>query len=215
MKAVALVSGGIDSPVAAALASQRYDVIAVHFCLYPFYCTGSFRSALAALKRLAQKFGIKSVLIQWSDVLTKIAKADRRYQCVLCRAAMLRVASLIARQNRAKVIVTGEVIGQKASQTLPNMAATAMMVDMPVLRPLTGLDKDHIITLSKQLGLWSAKHAGCCSATPENPILCADRKYLNRLWSELGMERLTRLCAKKRIRLTASESDILKRIMTK
>jgi thiamine biosynthesis protein ThiI len=197
MKAIALVSGGIDSPVAALLASKKYKIVALHFCIYPFYCTGSLKSVISTLKKLAEIAKTKTIIVPWSAVLSKIAKD--RYQCVLCRHAMLKAAEIIAKKEKGVAIVTGEVIAQKASQTLPNIAVTSWDISIPILRPLAALNKDDIIAISKQSGLSPESHVGCCSITPKRPILYANKQYLASLWSKLQIEKVINLCIKRKI----------------
>lgn len=170
-KAVALISGGIDSPVAAALMSKKLEIIPLHFCLYPFYCEGSAELSIKVLKNLYQKIEFKrAIIFKWGDVLKQIIKHGRRnYQCVLCRSAMFHAADIMCNMLDANFIITGEALGQKASQTLQNLAATSAGIEHPILRPLIGLDKQEIIQLAKRLGLYLAKHVGCCSAVPKKP----------------------------------------------
>ncbi|MGC8817260.1 MAG: hypothetical protein ACP5PX_05605 [Candidatus Hadarchaeum sp.] len=193
-KVVCLVSGGIDSPVALVLAARWFEVLPLHFCLYPYTCEDSFLVAMRVLGDLKRKVGFeKAVVYPWSPVLRRIMGwRDRRYACLLCRRGMFRVAELICQREGAAGIVTGESLGQKASQTLSNLWATTAGVRFPVLRPLLGLDKVEIEQLSKQLGIWHEVHAGCCYATPRYPRTRANPATVDSLFRELNLDDLIR-----------------------
>lgn len=193
-KVVCLISGGIDSPVAAALAAKRYETVPLHFSLYPFYCRGSFETMIAVLKYLKKKtkFG-EFIIYPHAEILSAVLKSQNRlardYMCVLCRKAMLKAAEKICESEGAAGIVTGESVAQKASQTLQNMAATSFGMKYPVIRPLLGMDKTEIIKLSKGLEM-PEKHVGCCTATPEWPVTKADAKTAENLFNELGLQKI-------------------------
>lgn len=202
-KVVCLISGGIDSPVAAGQLAKTFEIIPLHFCLYPFYCKGSFETMIMVLRRLKRKTKFKNLIIYpWANVLSTILKGqNRKYMCVLCRLAMYKAAELVAKKEDAQAIVTGESLAQKASQTLSNLAATSYGLKYPILRPLLGLDKTEIETISKQLGIWSESHTGCCTATPKYPVTKADTEILNKLYKELQIENILKFNFKKIIKL--------------
>ena len=189
-KAVALISGGIDSPLAAYLASRRMDIVPLHFCLNPFYCESSFELLIESLKALRTKFPFeKIVLYPWGETISTILHSQaRRYMCVICRRAMFKAAELICKSEEASAIVTGEALGQKASQTLQNLSATSHGVTWPILRPLIGLDKVEIQRLSRRLGVWRDKHTGCCSATPSKPATGTKVEILDDLFEKLNIQ---------------------------
>lgn len=189
-KVICMVSGGIDSPVAAALAAKEAEIIPLHFNLYPFYCESSFSLTTDILKRLKEKTNFKRMIVfPWGGVLQKIHSSpdSRKYACVLCRRGMLKAAEYFCAKENACGIVTGESLGQKASQTLENMCATSSGLKFPVFRPLFGLDKVDIERISRKIGVWSDKHVGCCSATPEKPVVAADRDALEQYYADLGI----------------------------
>ncbi|MFH0848081.1 MAG: hypothetical protein V1857_01080 [archaeon] len=191
-KVVALISGGIDSPVAACLASRKMQIIPLHFCLYPFYCEDSFRLFIESLRVLREKapFG-KIVIYPWWEILSAILRGkERKYMCVLCRRGMLKAAELVCESEDALGMVTGESLGQKASQTLRNLSAVSHGVKYPILRPLIGLDKTEIQATSRKLGIWCEKHSGCCSATPNEPATAADVDRLNDLYLRFKIQAL-------------------------
>ncbi len=185
-KAIAMISGGIDSPLAAKMMSEKYDIIPVHFVLYPFYCKGSFELMIETMNKLGFK---KVILFPFGNILSKISKKERFYQCVMCRKSMFKASEILAKKYRAEAIITGESLAQKASQTLKNMAATTYSIKLPILQPLLALDKEEIITLSKESGIYSEKHTGCCTMTPERPVTRAEIKRAEELYNELGLEK--------------------------
>jgi thiamine biosynthesis protein ThiI len=103
---------------------------------------------------------------------------------------MFRVAERLCEREGAAGIVTGESLGQKASQTLWNLVATTRGIGFPILRPLLGFDKVEIEHLSRELGLWHEVHAGCCYATPKHPRARGDLKTLDQLLEKLRIDEL-------------------------
>jgi thiamine biosynthesis protein ThiI len=188
-KVVCLVSGGIDSPVACALAARRLDAIPLHFCLYPYTCEDAFFVTMNTIKDLKTKTKFeKTIVFPWSRILRKILGAgDKSYACVECRKGMFLAAEAICEREGASGIVTGVSLGQKASQTLVNMAATSAGIKFPILRPLLGFDKLDVERLSKKLGLWHEVHAGCCYATPKHPRTRADQKTVDAMLTKLNI----------------------------
>jgi len=205
MKVVCLVSGGIDSPVAAAMLARKYDIIPVHFAHYPFYCRGSFDLALKILARLQKKTGFKhAYIVPWAPILSAALKSPhKKYMCMVCRKGMFLAAEKIAKREKAVAIATGEALAQKASQTLANLNATDVGFD--VYRPLIGLDKTEIEALSKRLGIWGEEHVGCCTATPEYPATRADPKVVDAIMAELGTKKLVDAAVAKAIKVSSFE----------
>jgi thiamine biosynthesis protein ThiI len=191
-KVVCLVSGGIDSPVACALAAESFEVLPLHFCLYPYTCEDNFLTAMKVLKRVKEKVGFeKAIVFPWPKILRAIQGTDdKRHVCLACRKGMFRAADVLCEKEGAVGIVTGESIGQKASQTLPNLAATTSGIKFPILRPLLSFDKVEIDHLSKKLGIGHEIHAGCCYATPKYPCTHADAASLDRLLEKLKIDEL-------------------------
>lgn len=185
-----LVSGGIDSPVACALAAGRFEVLPLHFCLYPYTCEETFLVAMEVLKDLRKKAEFKKVIIYpWARVLDAILKNRERrsYACLACRKSMFKVAESICEREGAAGIVTGESLGQKATQTLTNLGVTSRGIKFPILRPLLGLDKEEIEEISKRIGIWHEVHAGCCFATPRYPRTRAELEVLDKFLEDLGI----------------------------
>lgn len=206
-KALALVSGGIDSPVAAAMMTDKMDVIALHFSLYPFYCEDSAKLAVKKLVDLKKK-GVKKILIvPWSSVLSYIIKEDTYYQCLLCRYGMLKVAETMAKKEKADYVITGEALGQKASQTARNMIVTDSGIKINILRPLIGLDKKEIMDLADKMKISSEKHVGCCSASPSNPVTHGELEKFRELYKKTGIEDKMKKSIDKAIVLDTNNMD--------
>lgn len=156
-----LLSGGIDSPVAAHLLHrQGARLEAVHVSLEPF----TDGSPEAKSRALARVLGIEAfAAVPGGDANAALAKADHKRYFVLSKRFMLRCAEALAATRGATFLATGENLGQVSSQTLPNLAAIDAAVRLPVLRPLLGLDKVEIIRIAERLGTLK---------TSEGPELC-------------------------------------------
>ncbi|MEM3402297.1 MAG: hypothetical protein QW179_03895 [Candidatus Hadarchaeales archaeon] len=190
-KVVCLISGGIDSPVAAAIASRSFEIIPLHFCLYPYTCEENFFTAVEVMKKLKEKVGFEKALVfPWGRILKRILGSGGRYSCVLCRSGMFKVAEAICEREGAAGIVTGESIGQKASQTIQNLAVTSGGIKLPIIRPLLCRDKVEVVEMSRRLGLWEEVHAGCCYATPKHPTTKAKKDVALALAEKIGLESL-------------------------
>ena len=209
-KVVCLISGGIDSPVAGALVAKKFDIVPLHFCLYPFAREDSFFLAIKILKGIKGTIGFEKVIAYpLGPILNSITKNDvsKNYTCVLCKRSMFKVAEKICEKEGASAIVTGESLGQKATQTLQNLGATSSGTKFPILRPLLGLDKNEIETISKKLGIWRAHHAGCCYATPRYPTTGTKQEVLDDLFDELGLDIIIERNLKKILEVKTFEED--------
>jgi thiamine biosynthesis protein ThiI len=171
-----LLSGGIDSPVAAwRLMRRGCRVLLVHFHSYPILSRASQEKAQELARILAEfQFHSRLFLVPFGDIQQQVTLGVAPpLRVVVYRRLMMRIAEAIARQHRAHALVTGEVVGQVASQTLENLAAINRVVTMPVLRPLIGTDKEEITAEAQRLGTYPISiipDQDCCTLfTPRHP----------------------------------------------
>jgi tRNA uracil 4-sulfurtransferase len=171
-----LMSGGIDSPVAAyRLMKRGCSVVPVHFHSYPFLSRASqekVREICEVLTRHQMRTSLK--LVPFGELQRQVVlTVPPPLRVVIYRRLMLRIAERIARDSRAKALVTGEVIGQVASQTLENLTVIADAVRMPILRPLVGMDKEEIVAEAIRIGTYEISiipDQDCCQLfTPRSP----------------------------------------------
>ena len=175
MRGILLISGGIDSPVAGYLmGKQGLDLVLVHFDNRPFTSDNEVEKAISLMKQLDNALGKESLrlLVPHGKAQAEFAKCCRRnMECVLCRRMMLRVAEKLAKKHDAGFIVTGESLGQVASQTLANINVEERSTSLPVLRPLIGFDKVEIERIAKAIGTYdiSIRPGLCCTIAPKKP----------------------------------------------
>lgn len=192
-KVVALVSGGIDSPVAAFLVMKRgVEVIVLHFNNYP-YTGGSNEKVLKVVDKLNEYSPkpLKYYEAGYGEYLQKcIEDAPIRLTCVLCKSGMYKIAEEIAKKEGALAIVDGSSLGQVASQTLPNILATRYSTAMPVLSPLIGLDKLEIEKIGRKIGTFdiSILPAPGCTAVPRYPETNADLEQVLEVLEEINFD---------------------------
>lgn len=176
-KASLLISGGIDSPVAGYMMAKRgLTLSAVHFYSYP-YTSERARDKVVELTRLVSRFAgeIKLFLVPFTDIqMTIYEKCPEKETTVLMRRLMMRIAERLAREDGALALITGESLGQVASQTLEALAVTNDAVDMPVFRPLIGFDKDEIMDVARRIGTYETSilpYEDCCTVfVPKHPV---------------------------------------------
>ena len=168
-KVMALMSGGIDSPVAAwELAKRGASVELVHFHGQPYADPSSARQANRLAEHLAPwLMGTRLWLVPFGEIQAEIVtSAPQELRVVLYRRFMMRIAEALARREDAEALVTGDSLGQVASQTLPNLLAINDVVEhLPVLRPLIGRDKTEIEALARRIGTYEISidpHQDCC-----------------------------------------------------
>ena len=175
-RAMCLLSGGIDSPVAAYMIAKRgVEVECVHFFSYP-YTSQLAKDKVLELARLVTKYcGRMTVNVVG---FTKIQEAIRdncpeEYFTLIMRRFMMEIAQRIAKQDGCGALITGENLGQVASQTMQAMAVTGAVVDIPIFMPLIGMDKEEIVTIARKIGTLETSilpNEDCCTVfTPKHP----------------------------------------------
>jgi thiamine biosynthesis protein ThiI len=197
-RVVALLSGGIDSPVAARRLQKRgCEVEFVHFHAVPYLADTSQRKARALVERLVRhQFTARLWLVPFGEIQREVVLGvPGPLRVVVYRRLMARIAEAIARKTGALALVTGESLGQVASQTLENLARTTEVVGMPVLRPLVGTDKEEIIREARAIGTYEISiepDQDCCTLfVPKHPDTRATVEVVERAESRLDVARLT------------------------
>lgn len=175
-RALLLLSGGIDSPVAGWMIAKRgVSVIAVHFHSFPYTSQRAKEKVLDLARILSESLcGIKVYVVPFTEIQTQIhEKCHQDYTTLIMRRYMMRIANAIAHKERAQALVTGESIGQVASQTMHSLACTDAVAEVPVFRPLIGFDKQEIIDVAVKIGTYetsSLPFEDCCTVfTPRHP----------------------------------------------
>jgi len=198
-RVVALISGGFDSPVAAYRMMQRgCRIVFVHFHSAPFQDKTSQEKVRELLKILTRhQFLSRLYLIPFGEIQRQIVAAvGRPLRVVLYRRMMLRIAEAIARKEKAKALVTGESLGQVASQTLANMVVIQQAARLPILRPLVGMDKQEIIDQARRIGTFeisSVPDQDCCQLfVPKHPATKARFADVEEDESKLDVKELLR-----------------------
>ncbi len=196
-KAAALLSGGIDSPLAAWRVMKRgCEVVFIHFHGAPYLSRASAEKAkdLAGVLN-GYQLGSRLYMVPFGNLQKEIVLATQpEYRVVLYRRFMTRIGEQIAGLENARALVTGESLGQVASQTLQNLAAIEDAVMMPILRPLIGMDKDEIIEGAKALGTFEISiepDQDCCSLfVPKHPAIRSHAGHLRGLESRLPVREM-------------------------
>lgn len=195
-RAVALVSGGFDSAVAAWYALRRGAE--VHYVFCNLDGEAYKRDALRVIKVLADNWSYgyrpKVHIIDFDDVLREIRRTREDYWNILLKRMMYRAAEAVAEEIGADTIITGESLGQVSSQTMRNLRVSQLAIDLPVNRPLFGMDKEDIINISREIGTYnySSKVQEYCAIVPEKPVLKASPETASEEEGKLDMEVLYR-----------------------
>ena len=196
-KVVGLLSGGIDSPVASILAMKRGAAVTfVHFHSVPLTTEESIDKVKQITTVLSHyQSRIHLYLVALTPIQKEImVKTKEKYRIILYRRFMFRIAEIIARKKKARALVTGESLGQVASQTLDNIAAIEAVSSMPILRPLIGLDKLEIINLAKDYGTYDISilpDQDCCSLfLPKSPATKAKKQFIEAEEENLAVDNL-------------------------
>lgn len=178
-KGMLLLSGGIDSPVAGFMMAKRgMPLEAVHFYSFPYTSEAAKQKVIDLAKIMSEYTGqIRIHMVKFTHVQESIHEnCNSEYMITLMRRIMMRIAERIAKQTNAKAIITGESLAQVASQTIESITVTnAVVKNLPILRPLIGMDKDDITEISRKIGTFETSilpYEDCCTVfLPEHPII--------------------------------------------
>ena len=192
-KAVILLSGGLDSPVAAYYAMKR-GLMPVYLHVHAFQDGGSVSSSkipriidvLSKYSSVNSAYYVPFYLFQSATM-----KIPKRYELVVFKLFMYRLAERIAEREKAEVIVTGESLGQVASQTVGNMLSSQQGVSRLILRPLSGFDKGEIVGVARRIGTYDLsiqEYKDVCSIGVRNPATSAKAKTVMDLYDECGLD---------------------------
>ncbi len=199
-KLVCLLSGGIDSPVACWLVMRRgAPITPIYFDNYPFTDETTLKRAIRVAEKLAEwavGYPMKLYIVPHGPNLIEIReKCPERLTCVICKRMMYRIAEEIARREKAEGIVTGDSIGEQASQTLWNLKVLDEAArQFPVYRPLIGFDKVETENLARKIGTYeiSIQRAKACEAVPKRPATKASLKSVHEAEKALNIEEMIR-----------------------
>ena len=175
-RGMCLLSGGIDSPVAAYMMARRgMEIECVHFFSYP-YTSQLAKDKVLELARLVTKYcGRMTVnVVPFTEIQEAIRdNCPEEYFTLIMRRFMMEISQRIGRNDGCGALITGENLGQVASQTMEAMAVTGAVVDMPIFMPLVGMDKEQIVTIARHIGTMDTSilpYEDCCTVfTPKHP----------------------------------------------
>lgn len=193
-RVICLISGGIDSPVAAWLMLKRGCAITLLHCDNEPFGTGTVPKVLQNadnLRRYSLGEEIKVYSIKFGQYLQHAQKeAPPRMTCILCKSGMYQSATTLAKKEKAKAIVDGSSIGQVASQTLNNLEATRYHCRMPIFSPLIAYDKLEIENMAKKIGTYETSIIpdGGCSAVPKYPETHADLDLVKKIIEDIDQK---------------------------
>lgn len=214
-KGLLLLSGGLDSPVAGYRMLRRgMKIECCYFHSYPYTSEEAKQKVVTLAQKLAY-YGIQTYLnvIPFTDVQMKIKeKAPEVWSTLMLRVCMMKVANLMARRCKAKCIITGESVGQVASQTIENMTVTEHFAEFPMMRPLCGMDKEEIIRTSEFIDTYETSilpYEDCCVLfSPKHPVLRGTVEEAEEIYKALEVDDLIVKAYKEReiYKLTLSEA---------
>jgi thiamine biosynthesis protein ThiI len=200
-KALFLVSGGIDSPVAAWLLIRKgVEPVFAYFDSYPLCDQAAESIALDSIRTVCQAVGMQDALIyvvaHSPDLQEILSNCPTKYACILSRRIMFRVAEQIALRQGCQAIVTGDALGQKASQTLQNIVtADSVLSRVQVLRPLVGMNKLKIEQYAKKIGTYPISirpGVATCGVPTDNPSTSAGRDRLTEVEAALDVDAMVK-----------------------
>ncbi len=198
-RAAVLISGGIDSPVAAwMLAKRGVELIAIHFASPPYTSLRAEQKVELLLRKVAEFAGkITMITVPFTEIQEDIKKnCAEDFFTVIMRRFMMRISEIIAKRYRCKALITGESLGQVASQTMDAIICTNDAAKMPIFRPLIGMDKDEIVEIARKIETFETSilpYEDCCTVfTPKHPRTKPVLSDIQREESKLNCENLIR-----------------------
>ena len=196
-RALLLLSGGIDSPVAGAMMAKRgLEVYAIHFASPPYTSERAKQKVITLAEKMTTYCGRMNLFVVPFTEIQERIKDDcpEELFTIIMRRYMMRIACRIARQQDCEALVTGESVGQVASQTIQAMACTDAVADMPVFRPVVGMDKEEIIKISHKIDTFETSilpYEDCCTVfTPKHPRTKPVLKFVEQAEQAMDMENL-------------------------
>lgn len=218
-KGLLLLSGGLDSPVAGYRMLRRgMKIECCYFHSYPYTSEEAKQKVVTLAQKLAY-YGITTYLniIPFTDVQMRIKeKAPEAWSTLILRVCMMKVANILAQRCKAKCIITGESVGQVASQTIENMTVTESFSDFPMIRPLCGMDKEEIIKDSVFIDTYETSilpYEDCCVLfSPRHPVLRGQVEDAVKIYNDLEIDELIKKAYEEReiIKLTFGEEPSIK-----
>lgn len=196
-KGLLLLSGGLDSPVAGYRMMRRgMSVDCCYFHAYP-YTSDEAREKVETLAKIISGYGVRTHIniIPFTEVQMQIKKkAPENFSTLMLRLCMMKAANMLANRLGSDCIITGESLGQVASQTIQNLSCTESFAERPLLRPLIGMDKEDIIADAIRIGTYETSilpYEDCCVLfSPKHPILHADVSEARRIYESLEVDAL-------------------------
>ncbi len=211
-RAVSMLSGGIDSPVASWMMAKRgLELEMVHFFSYPYTSMEAKQKVLDLAKLLTPWTGRLMVhVVPFTEIQEELRRScPEELFTIVMRRFMMRISTAVAQRTGAGAIVTGESLGQVASQTMEAMQCTGAVTDLPVFRPVVGMDKEEIVRISRRINTFETSilpYEDCCTVfTPRHPRLKPTRAECERAEEKLDVEALVARAVEgiERIRISA------------
>ena len=217
-RAMCLLSGGIDSPVAAYMIAKRgVEIEAVHFFSYP-YTSQLAKDKVVELARLVAKYSGKMTVnvVPFTEIQEAIRdNCPEEFFTLIMRRFMMEISQRIAKHDGCGALITGENLGQVASQTMEAMTVTGAVVDLPIFMPLVGMDKEEIVTIARKIGTLETSilpYEDCCTVfTPKHPKTKPTLGQLINAEKDLDRETLMEraLAGVEKIKVTGDDDALL------
>lgn len=196
-KACLLLSGGIDSPVAGFMIAKRgVELCCVHYHSFPYTSERAKEKVLELARILSEYCGkMRVYIVPFTEIQMQIhEKCPENFTTLIMRRYMMRIAEILAKKDGAQALITGESIGQVASQTMEALGCTDEVVSMPVFRPCVGMDKSEIIERAEKIGTMetsSLPYEDCCTVfTPKHPATHPRKELVRRAEEKLDAQAL-------------------------